>query len=368
MATTFSKALKKAVDGRELDGKDLTAFLEADGAESILLYNLADKVRSRVVGDDIHLRGIIEFSNYCSKNCLYCGLRKDNRDLDRYRLSAAEIVDGAGRAAALGCRTIVLQSGEDGFYTAGLLAEIIRTVKDEFDVAVTLSVGDRPRADYAIFKQAGADRYLLKHETSDARLFSALRPGTTLAGRLKGMAWLKELGYQVGSGNIVGLPGQGVKTLAADILLMRRMGVEMAGIGPFIPSSHTPLGSATGGSLEMALKTLAVTRLVLPRAHLPATTAAATVDPLGRIKALKCGANVIMPNMTPLPYRAGYCIYPGKAGHQETPEESLTMALRTIEGAGRRPARDYGHAFRSAGKVETVCPGQGDPTSTLNRA
>ena len=354
MGTAFAQALEKAAEGKELAGEDLAALLEAEEAESPLLFNLADKVRSRFVGDDIHLRGIIEFSNYCSKNCLYCGLRIDNRELDRYRMSAAEIVEGSGRAAALGCRTIVLQSGEDGFYTAGLLADIIRTVKEEFDVAVTLSVGDRTRTDYAIFRQAGADRYLLKHETSDARLFAALRPGTTLEDRLKRAAWLKELGYQVGSGNIVGLPGQGVETLTADILLMRRMGVEMAGIGPFIPSSHTPLGGASGGSLEMALKTLAVTRLVLPRTHLPATTAAATVDPLGRVKALKCGANVIMPNMTPLSCRGGYCIYPGKAGHKETPEESLATALRTIERAGRGPAGDYGHAPGPAGKVEGV--------------
>ncbi len=347
MGKAFAEALERIADGKEPTWGDLTALIEADEEESVSLFNLADRVRSRFVGDGVHFRGIIEFSNYCARNCLYCGLRKNNRDLARYRMSPVEIIEGARRAAALGCRTVVLQSGEDGIHTAGVLADIVHTIKRELGVAVTLSIGDRSRKDYAVLREAGADRYLLKHETSDARLFATLRPGTTLEGRLRRMGWLRELGYQVGSGNMVGLPGQTMESLIGDILLMRRLGVEMAGIGPFIPSALTPLGGVPGGAVEKVLKTLAVTRLALPHAHLPATTAAATVDPLGRIKALKCGANVIMPNMTPLPYRGDYCIYPGKAELSETPEESYAKAVRTVERAGRRVAEGYGYALGS---------------------
>jgi len=181
---------------------------------------------------------------------------------------------------------------------------------------VTLSVGERAREDYGLWKEAGADRYLLKHETCDQKLFRDLRPGTSLEGRLKRLSWLRKLGYQAGSGNMVGLPGQTVATLAGDIVLMRKMEVAMTGIGPFVPNKQTPLSCCPGGTLEMTLKTLAAARLALPRVHLPATAATGTIDELGRIKALKCGANVIMPNMTPVKYRAGYSIYPGKPGRK----------------------------------------------------
>jgi biotin synthase len=341
----FADALERAADGRELSREDLQVLLGADEQESASLFELADEVRSRFVGEEIHIRGLIEFSNYCSGNCLYCGLRKNNRRLVRYRMSPGEIMEGARRAADLGCRTIVLQSGEDGHYTAEVLADLISRLKVELDVAITISIGDRTRAEYALLKEAGADRYLLKFETSDPRLFKALRPGTTLEERLKRIAWLKELGYQVGSGNIVGLPGQSLEILVEDILLLRSLGVEMAGIGPFIPADGTPLERFPPGALEQVLKTVALVRLVLPRAHLPATTATATLDSQGRIRALKCGANVIMPNMTPLSYRANYRIYPGKAGVGEMPEESYAKAVRTVKSAGRRVARDFGHGY-----------------------
>jgi biotin synthase len=345
MRKAFAEALERAADGRELSREDLQVLLGADEQESASLFELADEVRSRFVGEDVHLRGLIEFSNYCAGNCLYCGLRKNNRRLVRYRMSPAEIRESARRAAGLGCRTIVLQSGEDGFYTAEVLADLISRLKEELDVAITLSIGDRTWAEYALLKEAGTDRYLLKFETSDPRLFKALRPGTTLEERLKRIAWLKELGYQVGSGNIVGLPGQSLETLVGDILLLRGMGVEMAGIGPFIPGDRTPLGRFPPGTLEQVLKTLALARLVLPRAHLPATTATATLDARSRARALKCGANVIMPNMTPLPYRGDYRIYPGKDGLGEMPEESYAKAVRTVKSAGRRVARDFGHGY-----------------------
>lgn len=342
----FSEALERAARSMELIREDLVALLSADDEESIALFNLANEIRARFVGDEVHLRGIIEFSNHCARNCFYCGLRKDNLELARYRMPPWEIIESAGRAAELGCRTIVLQSGEEGFYSSEIMTGIIQAIKKDNDVAITLSLGDRPRQDYDLFRKAGADRYLLKHETSDPRLFACLRPGTSLEGRLKRQRWLSELGYQVGSGNMVGLPGQTLETLADDILLFRKMGIEMAGIGPFIPGDRTPLAGETGGTIKMTLKTLAAARLAMPRLHLPATTSAATIDPLGRVKALQCGANVIMPNMTPSKYRGDYCIYPGKTGLNETPEDSYARSVKDVENAGRRVGAGYGHTLQ----------------------
>lgn len=350
MRTDFVRALERAANLEELSRDELAVLISADEEESAALFDCADMMRSRFMGDEVHLRGIIEFSNICSSNCYYCGLRKGNTALKRYRMSKAEILESARKAAVLGCRTIVLQSGEDRSYPAGLLAEIVAEIKSELDVAITLSVGERPREDYALWREAGADRYLLKHETCDGKLFSELRPGTVLEERLQRLAWLRELGYQVGSGNMVGLPGQTVETLAGDIVLMREMEVEMAGIGPFVPNRQTPLGSCPGGTLELTLKTLAAARLALPRTHLPATTATATIDALGRVKALRCGANVIMPNMTPLKYRASYSIYPGKTGLEDTPEESYAKAVRMVESAGRKVGTGYGHSLRQLEK------------------
>lgn len=343
MRQEIREALELAGEPRDLSREELMVLLDADKEESAVLCRLADEVRARFMGDEVHLRGIIEFSNFCSGNCLYCGLRRDNRELPRYRMSLGEILASARRATELGCRTVVLQSGEDRYYSAEMLGEIVFKIKEELDVAVTLSVGERSREDYALFRQAGADRYLLKHETSDPRLFNALRPGTSLEGRLQRLSWLRELGFQVGSGNMVGLPGQTLQTLAEDILLLRRLEVEMAGIGPFIPNPQTPLGHFPGGTLDLALKALAVARLVLPRTHLPATTATGTIDPQGRFKALQGGANVIMPNMTPTRYRASYRLYPGKTGTGDSPEESLAKAAGTVVGLGRRLGVGYGH-------------------------
>lgn len=346
MRKNFLEALERATRSEELAREDLVALLSADDAESAALFRLADEIRARFVGDEVHFRGIIEFSNHCERNCFYCGLRKGNQELTRYRMPPWEIIESAGRAAVLGCRTIVLQSGEEGYYSGEIMAGIVRDIKKDNDVAVTLSLGDRSRQDYDLLKKAGADRYLLKHETSDPRLFAALRPGTTLEGRLERQSWLADLGYQVGSGNMVGLPGQTLKTLADDILLFRKMAIEMAGIGPFIPSGRTPLAGEAGGALNMTLKTLAAARLAMPLAHLPATTSIATIDPHGRVKALKYGANVIMPNMTPAKYRENYSIYPDKIGINDTPEESYARAVQDVEAAGRRVGAGYGHTLQ----------------------
>lgn len=343
MSGEFAVALARAEAMEDLAEDDILALIEAAGEESRRLFELADRVRTRFLGDEVHLRGIIEFSNHCVRNCLYCGLRWDNRKLARYRMSGAEIIEAAGEAAEMGLKTIVLQSGEDRYYTPNMMAGIIYIIKDKLNVAVTLSLGDLSRREYKILRDAGADRYLLKHETSDAGQFSFLRPGSSFEERLKRLYWLKELGYQTGSGNMVGLPGQSLKSLVRDLVLMRRIGMEMAGIGPFVANPDTPLRSSRSGDLELTLNVLATARLIMPRVHLPATTAMASIDPRGREAALACGANVVMPNITPLKYRDKYSLYPGKAGVNTSPEQNLAGVREMIGRAGRTISAGYGH-------------------------
>ncbi|HAR95462.1 MAG TPA: [FeFe] hydrogenase H-cluster radical SAM maturase HydE [Deltaproteobacteria bacterium] len=325
---------------------DIITLLEARDTEE--LFFAADRVRESCVGNAVHLRGIVEFSNHCLRNCLYCGLRRDNKALERYRMTGDEIVAAAREGAKAGIKTIVLQSGEDRYFTAQALAEIVIRLKSELDVAVTVSVGDRTKKDYKTLRQAGADRYLLKHETADSELFARLRPGTLLEDRKKRLGWLKELGFQVGSGNMVGLPGQSTATIADDILLLKELDVEMAGIGPFIPHHGTPLAGYGEGDVALTLKTLAVTRLLLPHANLPATTALATLHPEGRQLALRCGANVVMPDITPVRYKKLYEIYPNKiCVDEDGPAQSVRNISGIIHQMGRSIAVDYGHGKRS---------------------
>lgn len=346
----FDEVLKEAQRcPDEISRRDILILLAGseDDERSARLFRTADEVRRRYVGDEIHLRGIIEFSNHCIRNCLYCGLRASNKSLRRYRMSPDQIVGISEAAASLGyVGTIVLQSGEDLAYDAKSLSEIIREIKRRTGLAVTLSVGDRSESELDSWRKAGADRYLLKHETADAELFRRLRPGTTLAGRLECLRSLRDLGYQIGSGNMVGLPGQTLSTLADDLVLLREMDVEMAGIGPFIPNPETPLKSAPPGSVDLTLRVLATARLVLPWAHLPATTALATADPQGRQEALLSGANVVMPNVGPTEYRDLYSIYPGKAGLSYDASSSIESVVALAASLGRPIGKGPGHSSK----------------------
>jgi len=308
----------------------------------------ADSVRQRYCGDEVHLRGVIEFSNYCCCDCLYCGLRRSNTKLARYRMTKEEIVECALTGFGAGIKTIVLQSGDDLGYQADDISEIIQRIKEKADVAITLCVGERDYRDYRTWKKAGADRYLLKHETANPDLYSRLHPERSLKKRLEILGWLRELGYQVGAGNIVGLPGQTLKDLADDILLMKELGVEMAGIGPFIPHPDTPLGEEKQGGLNMTLKVLAVARIILRDVHLPATTAVGSIHPEGREMALRAGANVIMPNITPTKYRRLYQLYPGKICIDERMENCLVCLTKRIESCGRKIAENKGHSLKVA--------------------
>lgn len=308
------------------------------------LFSAADSVRKKHVGDEVHLRGLIEISNYCKQNCLYCGLRRDNKKIKRYRLKEDEVIKFAKNSANMGYKTIVLQSGEDPYYTLDKMKYIISEIK-KFDVAITLSIGEKTFEEYKAYKEAGADRYLIRIETTDKKLYTKLDPDMDWNNRLKCLKDLRELGFEVGTGCLVGLPGQTLESLAEDILFFKEINADMIGIGPFIPNQNTPLAQSKGGEFELALKVMAITRLLLPDINIPATTAMETLNPNGRTIALQCGANVIMPNVTQGEYRKLYEIYPGKICVNDTPEKCRGCVSTKIKSIGRSISNDYG--FRS---------------------
>mgnify|MGYP000015291762 FL=1 len=315
--------------------------LLADEQNEPALLKRADRIRKKYVGDAIHLRGLIEFSNICRNNCLYCGIRRGNGKVARYRMEEDELVETARRAAALGFKTVVMQSGEDMYYTQEKMCRIIEAIK-KFDVAVTLSIGERSYGDYKAFREAGADRYLMRIETTDKDLYHRLDPGMSWQHRYECLLMIKELGYELGSGIMVGLPGQSLESIAADLMFLRRLGVDMAGIGPFIPHPETPLAGEPGGSLHLALRTMAIMRLLLPDINIPATTAMESLHPDGRMMALQGGANVVMPNVTEGEYRKLYELYPGKICVNDTPVHCRSCISRKILSIGRTIGTGYG--------------------------
>lgn len=323
-----------------LDKEEIIRRLKDDAGQDELLAK-ADKVRHDYVGDEVHLRGLIEFSNICRNNCLYCGIRRDNAHLCRYRMTEEELVETAKRGAALGFKTIVLQSGEDLHYTPERMCRIVEAIK-KFDVAVTLSVGERTYQEYKAFKEAGTDRYLMRIETTDKDLYHKLDPNMSWQKRYECLLMLKELGYELGSGSMVGLPEQSIESIADDLLFLKELEVDMAGIGPFIPHQHTPLKNAAGGTLDLALRTMAIMRLLLPDINIPATTAMESLHPQGRIKALKSGANVVMPNITEGEYRKLYELYPGKICVNDTPAHCRSCIGLKIMSIGRMIGQGYG--------------------------
>ena len=333
--------LAEAAKKHQLNKNQIIALLGEDRHEKEL-FAAADAVRREFVGDEVHLRGPIEFSNICKNNCLYCGLRRDNRNLKRYRMSPEEIVALATRAVReYGFKTIVMQSGEDLWFTPERLKPILTEIK-KLDVAVTLSIGEKTFAEYAAYREAGADRYLIRIETTDKDLYHRLDPGMSWEERKQCLLNLGKLGYEVGSGIMVGLPGQTLESIADDLLFLKELNIDMAGIGPFIPHPDTPLKDEDGRAFRLSLRTMAIMRLLLPDINIPATTAMETLHPDGRIIALQCGANVIMPNVTEGEYRQLYQLYPGKAGLNETPLHSKTSIGARIEAIGRKIGSGYG--------------------------
>jgi biotin synthase len=343
----FHDALKEALNQKEPGLEWLVPLLESEGEEYRCLLNTADGLRAKKMGEAVHLRGLIEFSNYCRKNCRYCGLRKDNHKLARYRLTREDLIDTAVKADQIGYRTIVLQSGEDLHFSRESMADIISEIKARTKLAITLSLGERDRNTYSEWKKAGADRYLLRIETTDEKIFKRLHPDDNLNKRKTCLFALKELGYQLGSGIMVGLPGQDAASVARDVIWMHELGVEMIGIGPFIPHPGTPLKNEKGGTLDQALRLVAVLRLVFPYSHIPATTAMGSLDPIGREKALEAGANVIMPNITPTEVRALYELYPNKICLDENADRCFACVTSRIISLNRTIGTGQGHVIRA---------------------
>jgi biotin synthase len=330
------------------DRADLEFLLRLEDDRQVrLLFDFADQIRRRYVGDGVLLRGIIEFSNFCRNACAYCGLRRPNRRLKRYRLAAAEILATAENIRSVGVKTVVLQSGEEDNLDADWFGRIIEGIKTQCDVAVTLSVGERAREDYAMWKDAGADRYLLKIETSDPVLYEDLHPGMSFENRTRCLEDLVDLGYQTGSGNLVGLRGQTTESLAGDILFFKKGDFDMISVSPFIPHAGTPLATVPAGDLRTTLKMIALTRIVRRNAHIPASTAIGSLNGRdARAQALAVGANVVMPNFTPMSVRALYEIYPGKIGAETRPDQSVAQVEQMVAAIGRFVDLDTGHSLK----------------------
>ncbi|MBR1907502.1 [bacterium] len=312
-----------------------------DNTQDEQLFKTADEIRKKNVGNKVHLRGLIEFSNICKRTCKYCGLRAENKTLERYRISEEDIIFYAKQASEMGYKTIVLQSGEDEYFSQETICKIINEIK-KLDVALTLSIGEKSYDEYKAYKDAGADRYLIRIETTDKELYKQMHPHMNYENRIKCLNYIKELGYEVGTGCLVGLPGQTIDSLADDILFFKSINADMVGIGPFIAHPETPLKDASNGSFNLALKVMALTRIILPDINIPATTAMETLNPNGRIIALQSGANVVMPNVTSKEYRAKYEIYPNKICINENPTQCRGCIEGKIKAIGRTIAEDFG--------------------------
>ena len=324
----------------EFSRNDIIEILK-DDSNNDWLFSLADKTREEYVGDEVHLRGLIEFSNICKRQCKYCGLRCEDKFIDRYRISKENIISYAEHAVNMGYKTIVLQSGEDEYYNTDLMCEIIEGIK-KLGVALTLSIGEKTYEEYKAFKEAGADRYLIRIETTDKTLYNQMHPNMDFDNRVRCLENLGRLGYEVGTGCLVGLPNQTIESLADDILFFKEINADMVGIGPFIPHPHTPLKDSATGSFTLALKVMALTRILLKDINIPATTAMETLNPNGRIIALQSGANVVMPNVTTTEYRAKYEIYPNKICINENPDKCKGCISAKIQSIGRSVSTSFG--------------------------
>lgn len=336
----IGELIRQAEQVHRLSEDEIVRLLRAADAEEALAA-AANRVRTAYVGDGVHLRGLIEFSSYCRRDCLYCGLRRSNSKAERYRLEAAEILRLARQAKTFGYHTVVLQSGEDLYFTAERLAEILRAVK-KLDLAVTLSLGERSYEEYRLLREAGADRFLLRIETSDAGLYERMDPGMRWEERCRCLQDLRRLGYEVGTGCLVGLPGQTDVSLARDILFFQQMDADMVGIGPLIPNGDTPLATAAAGDFHLTRRMVSLIRLLLPEANIPATTAMETLQPDARVLILQSGANVVMPNVTDGEARRKYALYPGKACVADTPAACRHCMEGKIRAMGRYVAKDQG--------------------------
>lgn len=337
---------KKLVETHSLTKEECLELFSLFNNSEVMEYlkEEAVKVRKQYYGTKVFTRGLIEFTNYCKNNCYYCGIRRDNRNVERYRLSEEEILACCANGEKLGFRTFVLQGGEDPWYTQERIADIVKKIKKAHpDCAITLSVGEKSKEIYKAWKEAGADRYLLRHETANTSHYHMLHPESMhLSNRKQCLYDLKELGYQVGAGFMVGAPGQTPEYLAEDLLFLEKLKPHMVGIGPFIPHHATPFAGEPAGTLEETLFLLGLIRLLLPKVLLPATTALGTIAPNGRELGILSGANVIMPNLSPANVRENYTLYDNKlctgaeaaAGIQELKDRMCAIGYQIVTDRG----------------------------------
>ena len=331
--------IRRLEQDRDLPDWDLLHLLVMKDADAVSLRaQRAAAVRPQVYGRDVFIRGLIEFTNYCRNDCFYCGIRRSNACAQRYRLTREEILACCRAGYGLGFRTFVLQGGEDPFFTTERLAELVRAIKRAYpDCAVTLSVGEKDRATYQAWFDAGADRYLLRHETADEGLYRRLHPEElSLQNRMRCLRDLKDIGYQVGCGFMVGAPFQTPEMLLKDLRFLQAFQPHMVGIGPFIPHRDTPFRDCPPGTAQMTLRLLAIIRLMLPHVLLPATTALGTVQSDGRQRGMGYGANVVMPNLSPLSVRKKYALYDNKISTGEEAAESVALLKQSMAAAGYR--------------------------------
>jgi len=331
--------IEKLYETNALEKEELVYIIKnLDDDTKAQLFKRSLQTKEKHYGNTVYMRGLIEFTNICKANCSYCGVRSSNKLVDRYRLTEEQLMSCCIEGYRLGYRTFVLQGGEDSYFTDEILVDLIKKIKGKFkDIAITLSVGERSKESYKRLHDAGADRYLLRHETADRGLYEAIHPGMSFENRRACLQNLKEIGFQVGAGFMVGLPNQTAETFAEDLVFLKELNPQMVGIGPYIPHEDTPLGQVAGvkgGTVEETLVMLALTRLLLPGVLLPSTTALGTIDSKGREKALKVGANVVMPNLSPTNVREKYEIYKDKICTGDEAAHCRGCIERRINSAG----------------------------------
>lgn len=323
---TNKDLIKKLATENVLEKSEFVQLLSTYSDDDLkFAQELARETAIKYFGNKIYIRGLIEFTNICKQNCLYCGLRADNKNASRYRLTKEDILECCRMGYELGFRTFVMQGGEDPHFKDGLVCDIVRSIKNEFpDCAITLSIGEKSKATYQAFFDAGADRYLLRHETANPEHYSRLHPkNLSLASRKECLFNLKDIGFQTGCGFMVGSPYQSFETLAEDLLFIHKLQPQMVGIGPFVPHKDTPFGKEPRGSLELTLFLLALVRIMQKNVLLPSTTALGTIHPQGREMGILSGANVVMPNLSPISVRKKYMLYDGKISTDEEAAEGV---------------------------------------------
>ncbi len=328
----------------DLSDEELKTLLESDSFNE-LLARAADIRRRENYGDKVYIRGLIEFTNYCRNNCYYCGIRRDNKKAERYRLTKEEILLCCDEGYRLGFRTFVMQGGEDPYYTDEMICDIVTEIKRRYpDCAVTLSIGEKPRESYQAFFDAGADRYLLRHETADSIHYGRLHPEKmSLENRKRCLYDLKDIGYQVGSGFMVGSPYQTTENLISDLRFLQKLKPDMIGIGPYITHADTPFAGFKNGDVMLTLRLVSILRLMFPYALIPSTTALGTIHPQGRELGLKAGANVVMPNLSPVSVRKLYSLYENKICTGEEAAQCRGCLERRVESAGYKIVTDIGN-------------------------